>query len=65
MEHGIAARKYFYPLTSSFNCYGGLLPPDETPIAKQISERVLCLPLFADLTFQEIDKVCSVLERHI
>ena len=40
---GIIARKYFYPLTNSFECYKDLATSgaDKTPVARHISERVL------------------------
>lgn len=58
----IHARKYFYPLTSQFSCYQGLYMPNETPIALNISKRVLTLPLYADILEEEIDKVCEIIK---
>lgn len=58
----IYARKYFYPLTSQFSCYQGLYMPNETPIALNISKRVLTLPLYADILEEEIDKVCEIIK---
>ncbi|ANZ45999.1 DegT/DnrJ/EryC1/StrS family aminotransferase [Cloacibacillus porcorum] len=60
-ENGIGARKYFYPLTNSFDCFHGKYTPYLTPIALQISERVLTLPLYADLAFGDVDKICEVI----
>ena len=59
-EHGIFARKYFYPLVSEFNAYKSF-NKGNTPIAKRISERVLTLPLYPDLTDDEIDKICDLI----
>lgn len=56
----IIARRYFYPLTSSFPCYGGRFDPDRTPVAKRISEQVLTLPLYADLAFEDVDRICGI-----
>lgn len=58
-ENGIIARKYFYPLTSDFDCYKELGRGD-TPVAEYISSRVLCLPLYADLTLDDVDRICGV-----
>ena len=60
---GIIARKYFYPLTNGFACYsdtptGG---EDKTPVAKHIAYRVLTLPLFADLTEEDVDRICDLI----
>lgn len=60
-KHGIMARKYFYPLTSEFSCYHGKYDPDETPIAKQISRRVLTLPLYAGMEDETVDRICEVI----
>lgn len=59
-ENNITARKYFYPLTSNFDCYKSL-KHFETPIAEYISSRVLCLPLYADLTKDDVDKICEII----
>lgn len=59
-ENNIYARKYFYPLTSEFECYKGQLDNLQTPVAKRISERILCLPMYADLAIKDVDKICSI-----
>lgn len=60
-KENIFARKYFYPLTSEFECYKGRFDIQETPVAKYISERVLCLPLYADLSLEDIDRICNII----
>ncbi len=60
-KENIFARKYFYPITSSFECYRGKFEIGETPIAKRLSESVLTLPLYADLKPQDVDRICSAL----
>lgn len=62
-REGITARKYFYPLTNSFDCYKDLPTAGEnkTPVAKYIAERVLTLPLYADLETQDVDKICDII----
>lgn len=62
-KNNITARKYFYPLTNSFKCYEGRFNPNETPIAKYIAERVLTLPLYADLAFEDIDRICNIIKE--
>lgn len=61
-ENGIGARKYFYPLTNSFNCFHGKYDINKTPVALHISLRVLTLPLYADLDLQNVDKICSIVQ---
>ena len=60
-EQNIFARKYFYPITSEFECYQTFPTADssKTPIAKYVSEHILCLPLYADLALEDVDKICE------
>lgn len=60
-EKGIGARKYFYPLTNTFSCFHGAYDMTKTPIALQISKQVLTLPLYADLTLEDVDRICDVI----
>lgn len=59
----IIARKYFYPLTSDFECYHDLPTAggEKTPIAKHIADCVLTLPLYADLETGEVDRICDLI----
>ncbi len=60
-EQGIFARKYFYPITNEFLCYKGKFEIQATPIAKAISEKVLTLPLYADLSIEDVDRICDII----
>lgn len=60
-NEGIIARKYFYPLTNSFDCYKDNFKVNETPVAKYISERVLTLPLYADLSLEDVDRISNII----
>lgn len=60
-KQNIFSRKYFYPLTNSFDCYKNQYDVNETPVALKISKRVLTLPLYADLMPEEVDKICDVI----
>ena len=59
----ITARKYFYPLTSDFICYKnrGFKGTGATPVAKEIADKVLCLPVFADIRPEDVDRICSII----
>ncbi len=61
MQQNIRVRKYFYPLTNTFACFQGKYSVDATPIAKKISERVLTLPLYADLEADDVDRICEAI----
>jgi len=58
---GINARKYFYPLTNSFECYKGRFDVQKTPVANYIADRVLTLPLYADLKLEDVDRICAII----
>ena len=60
-EEGIGARKYFYPLTNTFDCFHGKYDPSLTPVALHISKRVLTLPLYADLALEDVDRICEII----
>ena len=58
---GITARKYFYPLTSQTACCRNRFNPGFTPLATAVAERVLCLPLYGEMTDADVDRVCRVI----
>ena len=62
-EQKINARKYFYPLTNSFACYAGKpgFDPADTPVAAHVADRVLTLPLYADLSDEDVDRICDII----
>ncbi|KIO70376.1 DegT/DnrJ/EryC1/StrS family aminotransferase [Caldibacillus thermoamylovorans] len=62
-NENIYARKYFYPLTSEFSCYQHSFKIQETPVASYIADRVLTLPLFADLSLEEVEKICEIIKK--
>lgn len=53
--HNIFARRYFYPLISDLPMYRHLpsAQAENLPIAQDIAQRILCLPLFPDLRAEE------------
>jgi Predicted pyridoxal phosphate-dependent enzyme apparently involved in regulation of cell wall biogenesis len=60
-EENIFTRKYFYPIINSFECYASKFNSEATPVAKYISERVLTLPLYADLSLSDVDRICDII----
>jgi len=64
-EDDIGARKYFYPLTNSFECYRNYPTAgvEKTPVAQHLALRVLTLPLYADLPLEDVDRICDVILR--
>lgn len=60
-EHQIYARKYFYPITTAFDCYKNLYRAEDTPVALAVSQKVLTIPMYADLQMEEVDHICDVI----
>lgn len=62
-ENGIGARKYFHPLTNGFECYRNYptAGTEKTPVAQHMSRRVLTLPLYADLSLEDVDTICNII----
>lgn len=56
----IFVRRYFYPSLSNVLPY---LESVSMPITEDVSRRVMCLPLFSDLTIEEVDLICRLLLR--
>lgn len=63
-DHNIYPRRYFYPLTCDFECVknhreSSAAKIQDTPVARYVSDRVLCLPCYADLTIDQVDIICK------
>jgi dTDP-4-amino-4,6-dideoxygalactose transaminase len=56
----IFTRRYFYPSLASAVPY---LPKLELPITEDIAKRSLCLPLYYDLTFEEVELIARLMLR--
>lgn len=57
---GIGARKYFFPLVTDFACYRSVYSSSATPVAKRAAGQVLTLPMYADLSLSDVDRICSI-----
>ena len=59
-QHEIFTRRYFYPSLASALPY---LETTNLQITDEVSKRVLCLPLYYDLSIEEVDLICMLLLR--
>jgi len=61
--YNVFTRKYFYPLCSNYPCYHSIpsATPSMLPVANQVAGQVLCLPLYGDLSEEDILKICEIL----
>jgi len=56
-EKNIYPRRYFYP---SLNTFSKVVDYAYTPISEDISNRILCLPLYWELSYSDIDRVIKI-----
>lgn len=65
-DAGVYARRYFYPLTSEFPMYAGLpsATPANLPVATRMARQVLCLPIFSDMTQDQLSRVVKVIQEN-
>ena len=62
-KENIVARKYFYPLVTNFDCYKNRFKDAYLENAKFVSDRILCLPLYADLDLKDVDRICELITK--
>jgi dTDP-4-amino-4,6-dideoxygalactose transaminase len=62
-DQGIFARRYFYPLISDFPMYRGLpsASRENLPVATDAALKVLCLPIFPDLSTEAVELIVQVI----
>lgn len=60
-KKNIHARRYFYPLTKDFPCYAQRFRSSSTPVAEDVANRILTLPLYDSLSEEEVDLICTTL----
>ncbi|MCR5450455.1 MAG: DegT/DnrJ/EryC1/StrS family aminotransferase [Solobacterium sp.] len=58
--HHVMVRKYFYPLTSSFKAFHRKYDVLKTPVALHVSKRILTLPIYPDLSIEDVDRICDL-----
>ncbi len=63
LSEGIVSRKYFYPLTNTFEAFHGKYDVLATPVALHVSKRVLVLPIYPELDENIVRKIAGILLR--
>ena len=63
-DKGIYARRYFYPLVSDFPMYRGMPSAAHAnlPVARKIAEQVICLPIYPDLSNEQVDFILGLIK---
>jgi len=57
----IYARRYFYPLIPDFVPYRALSNSDPLLTARGVSERILTLPIYDDLSVDDVYRLCEII----
>lgn len=62
-EYNVYCRKYYSPLCSDYTCYRQLPSSASTnlPVATKIVKQVLSLPLYGDLSADDVETICDIL----
>ncbi len=63
-ENNVFCRRYFYPLISEFEPYENLssAKKENLPIATEIAQQVLCLPIYVELSVNDVNFVCLIVK---
>lgn len=62
-KKNVFARKYFYPLVSNYPYFKDMpsASPSKLPVAKKVSEEVLCLPFYGGLCLKDSQRICQII----
>ena len=60
-QYSVFARRYFYPLICDFACYKSISIGASLEVAQKISERILTLPTYYDLSLNDVNRICDII----
>lgn len=60
-ELQIFPRRYFFPSLNQVP----YLPAWQSPVSENISRKILCLPLYTDLSLSEVEQITSIISAHV
>ncbi len=58
LENNIVPRRYFYP---SLNTYKTIVPYKKMPFSESLAERILCLPLYFNLSESDVIRIGEII----
>lgn len=60
-SEGIYSRRYFYPLMSGFPMYRSMssAASSNLPVATAVANKILCLPIYPDLTGDDVERIIN------
>jgi dTDP-4-amino-4,6-dideoxygalactose transaminase len=59
-DHHVFPRRYFYPSLNGLSYLGAMQP---CPVSEDCAKRILCLPLYTDLTTDDQDLICDLVKK--
>ena len=62
-KKGVMARKYFYPITADQACFKNKYKNVDLKIARKMSNEVMILPLYEELSRDQIDNIITVIKE--
>jgi dTDP-4-amino-4,6-dideoxygalactose transaminase len=60
-ENKIGNKKYFYPPVHKMQCFGTTYLTEKLPVTNNISDRILCLPMYDSITEEDIADICKTI----
>jgi len=60
-EAKVFPRRYFYP---SLNTIKAVAPYSSMPVSESVAKRILCLPFYDELSFEEIEMITRIILRN-
>ena len=62
-DENIFSRKYFHPITADAVCFKNQYKDVQLTVARNISSRILVLPLFADMEKETVEFICRIIKQ--
>ena len=59
-EYNVYPRRYFYPLVCDYACYQSVSVNDPLKVARKVAKRILTLPIYYDLSLDDVQKICDI-----
>lgn len=64
-EKHVYTRKYFYPITADAVCFKNKYKQDRLDIARDVSKRILVLPLFCEMQEEVVEEISRIILENI
>ena len=60
----VFAKKYFFPLVSSFDALKDWFAASHTPAAERASGEIIVLPMSAEISESDVDRICGLIRKN-